>query len=297
MERSYKLAGGVAVERIQPAIGATISGIDVAGGLSPAQAESLRQALHAHGVIFLRGQEAMTFDDHLALARIFGTPNREGHVPERPEITPVRGTVGSKEGTASSWHSDGCYKPEPETVSILRAIEPCTFGGDTCWSHAGAAYANLPDDLKEKIRDLRFTSSLAARMPKDYDHFGHGQNWNRLHEKYPPVTQPAVSCHPVTGERTIYVNTTWTIAIAGMDEAESQALIRRLTDEICRPEFQTRWQWAKGDIAIWDNRLVQHYGVPDHTQDRYLERITVNGGPVLGIADWAARSTKVPEQA
>ncbi|MDG2005188.1 MAG: TauD/TfdA family dioxygenase, partial [Novosphingobium sp.] len=51
------------------------------------------------------------------------------------------------------------------------------------------------------------------------------------------------------------------------------------------PEYQCRWQWSKGDVAIWDNRLVQHYGVPDHTTDRYLERITVSNGPVLGIAD------------
>lgn len=294
--RIYELPGGLTVTRMQPAIGAVIGGVDAASGVSAEQAESLRTALYAHGVIFLRGQEAMDFDGHLALAEVFGTPIRDGPDPQRPTITPVRGTAGSKEGTASSWHSDGVYTPEPPTASILRAIDPCTFGGDTLWSSAVAAYEGLDDEVKEEIRDMRFMSSLAARMPKDYNHFGSGDNWNKLHEKYPPVTQPAVSVHPVTGTRALYVNQTWSVEMIGMDEVQSQATIARLTYEIMRPEYQTRWQWAKGDIAIWDNRLVQHYGVPDHTTDRYLERITVSGGPVLGIAEWEARKAKAPEQ-
>ncbi len=58
---------------------------------------------------------------------------------------------------------------------------------------------------------------------------------------------------------------------------------------------QARCRWDDGAIATWDNRLVQHYGVPDHTTDRYLERITVEGGPMLSIADWQARGAGVME--
>ncbi|MDG2005189.1 MAG: TauD/TfdA family dioxygenase [Novosphingobium sp.] len=293
MEQVYELAGGVTVSRMQPTIGASISGIDIAGGVSAEQVESLKQALYAHGVVVLRGQDAMSFDDHLGFAAIFGDPISEGHVPDRPQITPVTGKVGSKEGTACYWHSDGVYKPEPEFASILRAVDPCTFGGDTSWSSGVAAYANLPDEVKRQLRDMRFNSSLTARMPKDYNHFGDGDNWNKLHEKYPPVTQPAVSAHPVTGALALYVNQSWSIDIVGMDEGESAAMVAMLTAEIKRPEYQCRWQWQKGDVAIWDNRLVQHYGVPDHTTGRYLERITVANGPVLSIADWEASGAKV----
>jgi len=296
-ERIYALPGGLKVTRCQPAIGAVVSGVDVAAGLTAEQAEGLRRALHAHGVIFLRGQEAMTFDDHMALAEVFGTPVCDGPDPERPQITPVKGTAGSKEGTASYWHSDGCYQPEPPVASILRAIDPCTFGGDTCWSSGIAAYDGLPDDLKEEIAELRFTSSLAAVMPKDHASFGSSEKWNELRESYPTVHQPVVSAHPVTGARAIYANRVWSIAIDGLEEAESKALIARLSDEFTKPEYQTRWNWAKGDVAIWDNRIVQHYGVPDHTTDRYLERITVRGGPILSIADWEAREGALADPA
>ena len=126
-------------------------------------------------------------------------------------------------------------------------------------------------------------------MPKDYGHFGSADKWDELNAKYPPVFQPLVVVHPVTRAKSLYVNTTWSLSIEGMDETLGDALIKRLSAEFLRPEYQMRWTWEDGAIAIWDNRLVQHYGVPDQTCDRYLERITVEGGAMLGLADWGAR--------
>jgi taurine dioxygenase len=289
--REYALPGGLTVRRTQPAIGAVVSGIDLAGGPDAEQADSLRRALFAHGVIFLTGQGHIGFPDHLALAEVFGTPVCDGPDPERPQITPVSAKAGSREGTASSWHADGQYQPEPPAVSVLRAIRACDFGGDTCWASGVAAHAGLPDDLRERIAPLRFTSSLAARIPKGYGHFGSAGKWEELNAKYPPVTQPVVTVHPVTGARALYANATWALGIEGMEAAEGEALIARLSAEFARPEYQTRWQWQDGAIAIWDNRLVHHYGVPDQQSDRYLERITVRGGPMLAIAEVQAQES------
>jgi len=288
-ERSYTLPGGLAVTRCQPAIGAVVSGIDLATPPGEALARDLRTALFAHGVIFLTGQAHIGFAEHLALARCFGEPICDGPDPQRPQITPIRSKAGSREGTASSWHNDGQYQPSPPSVSVLRAIEPSPWGGDTLWSSGVAAYAGLDEETRSAIAHLRFSSSLAARMPKNYGHFGTAEKWDELNAKYPPVSQPAVVVHPETGTRALYVNTTWSLAIEGMDDAQGQALIARLAAEFTRPEYQVRWQWQPGAIAIWDNRLVQHYGVPDQTTDRYLERITVQGGPMLSIADWENR--------
>jgi taurine dioxygenase len=282
---------------MQPAIGGVVSGVDLSRSLSNDQAESLRRALYANGVIVLRGQEAMDFDDHLTFAKIYGTPVCEGPDPDRPQITPVNCTAGSRDGTACSWHSDGCYQPAPPVASILRGIDPCSFGGDTCWSSGVAAYAGISDELKKDIAELKFSSSLAAVMPEDNDSFGSSEKWNELRELYPTVYWPVVSVHPVTGARALYANRTWSVDIVGMEGEEGKALIGKLADEFLKPEYQCRWQWSKGDVAIWDNRLVQHYGVPDHTTDRYLERITVSNGPVLSIADWEARAAMVAENA
>jgi taurine dioxygenase len=286
--REYTLPGGITVRRTQPACGAMLSGVDLAA-IGDEQAESIRRALFAHGVIFFTGQGHMDFEAHMRLAEVFGEPVCDGPDPERPQITPVVSKAGSREGTASHWHIDGCYQQLPTSVSILRGISPSPFGGDTCFSSTVAAYAGLPDELKAEIDGLRYYSCLADRMPKDNSSFGTADKWNQLREKYPPVEQPVVIVHPVTGARALYVNSSWTINIVGKTPEESEALIARLLAEAPRPEYQTRWQWQEGAVAIWDNRLVQHYGVPDQTTDRYMERIAVHNGPMLSIADWEAR--------
>jgi taurine dioxygenase len=38
-----------------------------------------------------------------------------------------------------------------------------------------------------------------------------------------------------------------------------------------------RWHWAPNDVALWDNRAVQHYAVPDYTTERIVQRIVVAG--------------------
>ncbi|MFT4026080.1 MAG: TauD/TfdA family dioxygenase [Novosphingobium sp.] len=288
--REYATPGGLAVRRTQPAIGAVVSGIDLAKPIADHVADDLRKALYAHGVIFLRGQEHIGFAEHLAFAELFGTPIDDGPDPARPMITPVASKAGRREGTASTWHTDGCYLPTPPAASILRAIEPCPFGGDTLWASSAAAYAGLPDDLREQIESLTFRSSLAERMPRNNASFGSAEKWEELRAKYPSVHQPVVNVHPVTGTRALYVNLTWSLGIDHMEEAAGQALIDRLSREYMRPEYQVRWQWRPGDLAVWDNRLVMHYGVPDQTTDRYLERISVKGEPILSIADSTARS-------
>lgn len=289
-DRTYTLPSGLIARRCQPSVGAEVSGADLRQPMSPAHAADLRAALFAHGVIFLRGQDGIGFDEHLALAEVFGTPICDGPDAAQPQITPVSAKAFQREGTASSWHSDGNYSPAPPSVSILRAIRPCPFGGDTCFASATAAYDGLGEELKAQIAALRYRSSLAERIPKGYGHFGSADKWEELNAKYPPVTQPCVSVHPVTGTRGLYVNATWALGIIGMDDVEGLPLIQRLAAEFYRPEYQMRWQWENGAIAIWDNRLVQHYGVPDQTTDRYLERITVQGGPMLSVADWEAQA-------
>ena len=43
--------------------------------------------------------------------------------------------------------------------------------------------------------------------------------------------------------------------------AESEALLRFLYAHAVQPECVCRWRWSDGDVAIWDNQVVQHYAV------------------------------------
>jgi taurine dioxygenase len=101
---------------------------------------------------------------------------------------------------------------------------------------------------------------------------------------YPPQVHPVVRVHPVSGRKVLFVNPQFTIGIKDMDERESRVLLDTLFHQALIPEYQFRHHWAPHTIAMWDNRSTQHYAVHDYyPQRRYMERITIKGGPVTGV--------------
>ncbi|MFJ5986162.1 TauD/TfdA dioxygenase family protein [Lentzea sp. NPDC092896] len=45
-----------------------------------------------------------------------------------------------------------------------------------------------------------------------------------------------------------------------------------------------RWQWGDRDVAVWDNRATQHYGVADYDDlRRRLHRITIAGDVPVSV--------------
>ena len=51
-----------------------------------------------------------------------------------------------------------------------------------------------------------------------------------------------------------------------------------------------RWDWQLGDVAIWDNRATQHYGIADYdNQYRRLSRVTLAGDIPVDIQGGRSR--------
>src|SRR5262249_23016119 len=101
---------------------------------------------------------------------------------------------------------------------------------------------------------------------------------------YPPQFHPVVRVHPVSGRKVLFVNPQFTIAIEGMDERESGSLHDTLFHQALIPEYHFRLHWKPHTIAMWDNRSTQHYAIHDYyPQRRYMERVTIRGGPVMGL--------------
>lgn len=288
----YSTPTGMTVKIMQPCIGAEISGIDLSKPIADAQGKDIKDALLKHGVIFFRDQP-LDYERHVALAKFFGTPIKDGPFEDRPEVIPVKGDGGAKDQSANRWHSDLCYQPSPPSVSILRSIKVPKLGGDTCWSSAVAAYDGLSEEMQARIADLRYETDIAFATRRAV--LSSPERYQALREKYPPCDHAVVTVQPETGEKTLFVNEAYTMGIVGMEGPEETALIRELSDEFKRPEYQVRWKWTPNAIAIWDNRAVQHYAVANQAGDRYLERITVEGTPTISIAEWeAANPATVP---
>jgi len=255
--------------RLQPALGAESRGIDLTRPLSPALRDLVLQLLLEHQVIFFRDQD-ITQDQQKALARQFGELGTDS-INGADEVQQLRS--GTYYGT--QWHADATYRETPFFASILRSYVAPPLGGDTVYASAIAAYAGLPDEVKARIDTLTAVHRPLGKAQLLIKNEAQRQAYL---EKYPGAEHPVVIRHPHTGAKALYVNPSFTQHIVGLDEAESDALLATLNHQFTRPEYQVRWSWKPHSVAIWDNRAVQHYGVPDYgDQPRYLERVVVQG--------------------
>jgi alpha-ketoglutarate-dependent taurine dioxygenase len=281
----YRSPAGMLVKKLQPAIGAEISEIDLSKPIAADVARDIKSILLAHGVIFFRDQR-LDHETHHAVASLFGPLIKDGPDPQRPAIIPIKGDGGAKDQSANKWHSDAVYQSSPPSVSVLRSINVPRLGGDTCFSSAVAAYEGLSAEMKERIASLRYSTDIAYATRRAV--LSTRERYDNLRLKYPPCDHPVVRIHPETGAKTLFVNEAYSMSILGLDEREGSELIRELCDEFRKPEYQVRWKWTPDALAIWDNQAVQHYAVANQATDRYLERISVEGTPTLSIVAWEA---------
>jgi taurine dioxygenase len=72
------------------------------------------------------------------------------------------------------------------------------------------------------------------------------------------------------------VNFTQHPRVVDWTEERGADLLRTLEREATRPEYQVRFTWSEGAIAMWDNRAVHHYAVRDYRSfPRRMERVLV----------------------
>jgi alpha-ketoglutarate-dependent taurine dioxygenase len=80
----------------------------------------------------------------------------------------------------------------------------------------------------------------------------------------------------VTGRKALYLDSTTTIGIDGMDDAASSALLDEIYAFATQPRFVYRHDWQVGDVVMWDNGLTMHRREPfDPAARRLMKRTTI----------------------
>ena len=103
---------------------------------------------------------------------------------------------------------------------------------------------------------------------------------------------PVVRVHPETGERALLLGH-FIRRIVGLNTHDSDDIFNLLQRHVTRLENTVRWNWSPGDLAIWDNRATQHYGVADYgDQKRVLHRITLAGDVPVSVDGVASTPRK-----
>ncbi len=97
-------------------------------------------------------------------------------------------------------------------------------------------------------------------------------------QKNTPLLHPVVRTHPFSGRQALFVNEGFTTRIVDLAVQESEALLNFLFAHITKPEFQVRWHWQENDVALWDNRVMQHHANSDYLpQRRIMHHVTILG--------------------
>jgi taurine dioxygenase len=246
--------------------------------------DELRALWADHPVLVFRRQ-ALSEDELADFSARFGplerTVRTDWASPVRPEVGLISNLkdaqakpIGGLGDGEIQWHSDQSYMLCPATGAMLYALELPPEGGTTSWVDLAAAYSALPDRLKRAVESRRAIFSYVKRLA------GY-QGVDRVvseeaRRKTPPIVHPLVHAHPVTGRKALYLDSTTTIGIDGMDEASGSALLDQIYEFATQAEFVYRHRWQVGDALLWDNGCTMHRREPfDPTARRLMKRTTI----------------------
>lgn len=265
------------VRRVTTAVGAVIEGIDLRRKPSDAAVDLVRRALFDHGVVFFRDQDIdlQQFWDFMAH---FGLPQKDeatGTDHDRAEEIRSADLSMSRHATAV-WHADTTSLLKPPMATALRAVELPPLGGDTCWSSMYAAWEALSEPMRRMLDGLTAVHAVQPTFDRMKDY---AQSYQAVYlpRHAPEQVHPVVLTHPETGRKALYVNESFVTRIVELEPLESAAVLAMLFRHVERPDFCLRWRWSVNDIAVWDNRSVQHYAVPDYDSRRVMQRIVLAG--------------------
>jgi taurine dioxygenase len=275
----------ITVEPVAGACGAVVHGVDLAADLDDTEVARIHQALLDHQVVFLRDQ-SLDPDRQVAFSRRLGPPSPVPFVQpiaEHPEVIAVVREATETHGYTFGglWHSDFSFLPEPPSASILHALEVPPFGGDTVFASQTLAYRQLSPAMREMLTGLdgvhSAVNAYAPKMQAVHDTFA-GMSVRTDESATRTQTHPVVRAHGETGRPALFVNAQYTVGLRGFAPHEARPILDFLFAHATRTELTCRWRWEVGDVAIWDNRAVQHMAMADFTgHRRAMHRTTVAG--------------------
>jgi taurine dioxygenase len=178
---------------------------------------------------------------------------------------------------ADRWHTDNTYMPNPPMASILRGVQLPSVGGDTCFASTIAAYEALSPEMKRFVEGLRAEHDLTRTLSRAIRDGHSDADLATMQREWPPTEHPVVRTHPKSGRKCLFVNGNFTTRITNLSEEESDVVLPFLIEHVRSPAFQCRFHWEENAVVFWDNRVVQHYGVPDYTERRVMHRVTLDG--------------------
>jgi alpha-ketoglutarate-dependent taurine dioxygenase len=269
---------------LHPTLACEIAGLRLWEEQAPQTVAGLRELWTRYGVLLFRRQ-ALGEAELARFCALFGPLERTVRtdwaspvVPEIGLISNLKDAQGRPIGGLGDgelqWHSDQSYMLHPATGAGLYALELPSEGGRTSWIDLRAAWAGLPPRLRQAVEGRRgvfsYVKRLAGYQGKDQVISEDAQR------RTPPVAHILVHEHPATGERALYLDSTTTVGIEGMDADAATVLLDEVYEAALQPAHVYTHDWQVGDLLLWDNGFTMHRREPfDPEARRLMKRTTM----------------------
>ena len=157
------------VRKLSYALGASITGVDLAERLTDAMLRDIRQAWLEHQVVVFPGQR-LAERQQIEFGQRFGRLDDHKSIPfylhpDHPEIflitnRKIGGKPSETRDTGREWHSDHSFTTHPTMATMLYCREIPPVGGTTMFSNMYMAYETLSSGLRDILDKLEAVHSL-----------------------------------------------------------------------------------------------------------------------------------------
>lgn len=238
-----------------------------------------------HNRFLVLSLEALDKATFVRFARRLGRPipmSRDEQFPEVGRITNQNVDTRKTLMGAAHWHTDQSFRSAVSNITLLYSVAAPVEGGETKFCNMAAAYAELPQSMKNEVEDLvvehKHGVSPVAR-PGD-----HAPIPPKGFDQTVTVRHPLVRTHPESGIKTLYAITGTAQSIVGWPQDEGQDLLERLCEHTFRDRFIARYKYNDNELIFWDNPTTMHSATPIAAASgeldlRLLWRISLRGGP------------------
>jgi taurine dioxygenase len=277
------------IKNLDSALGAEVTGIDLAKPVSQAYVDEIEAAWRERLVVLFHGQN-LSDPQLIAFSKNFGELDPPGPNPygepfnkEHPELNVISNVkengkpIGNLGDGEAVWHADMTYVDVPPKAALLHALEvpPPEAGGNTYFANMFAAYEALPPELKRaakgKIAVHDASRNSAGMLRKGYNEVTDIRQTVGAHH-------PLVRTDPKTGRRALFLGRRPNAYVLGLTVPESEDLLDALWDHATQPRFAMCHEWRIGDLLMWNNLSVLHRRDPfDSKTRRVMHRSQIRG--------------------
>jgi taurine dioxygenase len=277
------------IKNLDSALGAEVTGIDLAKPVSQAYVDEIEAAWRERLVVVFHGQ-SLSDPQLIAFSKNFGELDPPGPNPygepfnkEHPELNVISNVkengkpIGNLGDGEAVWHADMTYVDVPPKAALLHALEvpPPEAGGNTYFANMFAAYEALPLELKRaakgKIAVHDASRNSAGMLRKGYSEVTDIRQTVGAHH-------PLVRTDPKTGRRALFLGRRPNAYVLGLTVSESEDLLDALWDHATQPRFAMCHEWRIGDLLMWNNLSVLHRRDPfDSKTRRVMHRSQIRG--------------------